>query len=1168
MANTQKTKADNKKETGGKRVVATQSVHNMASPFRREALGAISFFLGLFIIFGFFSQEAFFIRGFTLFLKGMVGVGFWLYSPMFFLASYVLMCHRGRPVIFRVCCALLLPISYSSFCFGFIRKDNRPSLTDIANLWDTGQATEGCGVLGSWLGGGATFCFTAVGSVLIFFVCTFLLSLAACNRSIMDIIDWFAQRPLYQYPAPTMPQFPKRPKFKVPKKNRDTAEEEDYTPYKKTKAKQQEEEDFDMVEELFHTRQKIQSKTAKQKTFEPQNELEHELEDEPEHEPEYEPEEKMEFPVYKSKTPSFEEDETPYAPLAEEDYEEYRDIESSTGSFQKRKPFHFPKRQSSEPVPIVEPLKFPEKAKRAEEGKEPPVPQQVQRGPRKKIESDVFSAWEDVKDVKMAPASKNVPDPLQHPERSIERNNNAVEELKSPTDSSYFNKKKSVPTPDQVIMGVIPQEEPSPDAIVELPATEFPTPESKPLSSIDIKIADDPSMRTVPPKVDTTQEEEILKPDATKGFQFQHTQKLPTQSFKKSTDTAPPPLPKPMPDPIIKMPSGFTSSKPVATETTAPPPTEPVSTPQKAEPVSKPTPPLPIQEVVILDTPPVAKAPYHNATAPTAPPTAQPIHTHPTAPTTAPTQSAQSTHSAQATQSDVPKKENNYVHPPLSLLRQGSYTDSSAQEEELSANRLRLEDTLKSFSINASIHNVTQGPSVTRYEVMLEQGVKLNKLTNLSDDIALALGATGVRIAPIPDKISMVGIEVPNRNVTAVEISTVIGSANFLNSQSKVSFAVGKDIAGNAIVGNIGKMPHLLVAGTTGSGKSVCTNSLIISLLYKASPEEVRLIMVDPKMVELQIYNGIPHLLIPVVTDPKKAAGALQWAVSEMMKRYRLFSDVGTRDLASYNELAETREDMEKMPQVVVVIDELADLMLVAAKEVEESICRVAQMGRASGMHLIVATQRPSADVITGLMKANIPSRISFAVSSGMESRIILDTQGAEKLVGRGDMLYAPLGEGKPARVQGCLITDPEVAAVVDFVKRENSLASYSDEIMEEIDQNVAAKEKNNKNSNAQASFDDDSQDEMLDDAIEVVLELKQASTSMLQRRLKLGYARAARIVDQMEDLGVVGASEGSKPRQILISKEQWQELKYRRGSPQTQQAPSETTETDHSPPW
>ena len=489
-----------------------------------------------------------------------------------------------------------------------------------------------------------------------------------------------------------------------------------------------------------------------------------------------------------------------------------------------------------------------------------------------------------------------------------------------------------------------------------------------------------------------------------------------------------------------------------------------------------------------------------------------------------------------------------YQYPPVSLLREGEETDSAGVSGELRANQTRLTDTIHSFGIDASIVNVTRGPSVTRYELELDQGVRLNKLTNLADDIALALGASGVRIAPIPDKISMVGIEVPNKLVSPVQIHDVIDSKQFRDHSSKVAFALGKDIGGNCIVGNIAKLPHLLIAGTTGSGKSVCTNSLIISLLYKATPEEVRLIMVDPKMVELGIYNGIPHLLIPVVTDPKKAAGALQWAVTEMMKRYRAFSEVGVRDLASYNSMAVKTEGMTKMPQVVVVIDELADLMLVAAKEVEESICRVAQMGRAAGMHLIIATQRPSADVITGLMKANIPSRIAFAVASSLESRIILDQTGAEKLVGRGDMLYFPLGSGKPTRVQGCLISDEEVASVVEFVKESGS-AQYDEAVLHEIEQNVAGNEKGSKGVGGSAPEDvDDAYDELLPSAIEVVVETGMASVSMLQRRLKLGYSRAARLVDQMEEKGIVGPFEGSKPRQVLITKDQWQEMQYKQG--------------------
>ena len=483
-----------------------------------------------------------------------------------------------------------------------------------------------------------------------------------------------------------------------------------------------------------------------------------------------------------------------------------------------------------------------------------------------------------------------------------------------------------------------------------------------------------------------------------------------------------------------------------------------------------------------------------------------------------------------------------YEFPPISLLRKG--TGGADGTAEMRENKRRLDETLRDFKIDASIVNVIRGPSVTRYELELASGVKLSKITNLADDIALALGATGVRIAAIPDRISVVGIEVPNKLVTTVSAREVLDSAQFERAKSRVSFAVGKDIGGNCIVGDIAKMPHMLIAGTTGSGKSVCMNSLIISLLYKAKPEEVKLIMVDPKMVELGIYNGIPHLLIPVVTDPKKAAGALQWAVTEMLRRYRLMSDAGVRNLEEYNKLAEHSEDYDKMPQIVVIIDELADLMLVAAKEVEEAICRVAQMGRAAGIHLIVATQRPSTDVITGLMKANIPSRIAFAVASAVDSRIILDTLGAEKLVGKGDMLYAPLGQGKPKRIQGCFITDEEVQAVVSFIKERQHVTDYSASILAEIDLRA---EQGSKGQPATASTAEHvafaCNDELLPQAVEVILETKQASVSMLQRRLKLGYARAARIVDEMEDKGIVGPFEGSKPRQLLITKEQWQAM-------------------------
>ena len=498
----------------------------------------------------------------------------------------------------------------------------------------------------------------------------------------------------------------------------------------------------------------------------------------------------------------------------------------------------------------------------------------------------------------------------------------------------------------------------------------------------------------------------------------------------------------------------------------------------------------------------------------------------------------------QAIEEELAEPEEAYQYPPVTLLDQNTDDNYTEVGAELRNNSRRLAQTITSFGVDAKPGDVVHGPSVTRYEFTLDQGVKLSKLTNLADDIAPALGSGGVRIAPIPNKSSVVGIEVPNRVVTAVRIRDVIDSRAFAEHRSRVAFAVGKDIGGNAIVGDIAKLPHVLIAGTTGSGKSVCTNSLIVSLLYKSTPEEVRFIMVDPKMVELAPYNGIPHLLIPVVTDPKKAAGALQWAVYEMMKRYKLFSENGVKDLAGFNALAGRSQELKKMPTVVVVIDELADLMLVAAKEVEESICRVAQMGRAAGMHLVIATQRPSSDVITGLMKANIPSRIAFAVASSLESRIILDTTGAEKLVGKGDMLYAPLGAGKPTRVQGCFITPEEIERVVDYVKQSGE-AEYSQDVMDKIEQAVKEKEKGGgKSAGAPEPAGESPDDELLSAAVDVVLETGQASVSMLQRRLKLGYARAARLVDQMEERGYVGPFEGSKPRQLLIDKVKWQELK------------------------
>ena len=506
---------------------------------------------------------------------------------------------------------------------------------------------------------------------------------------------------------------------------------------------------------------------------------------------------------------------------------------------------------------------------------------------------------------------------------------------------------------------------------------------------------------------------------------------------------------------------------------------------------------------------------------------------------------------------EIAKKEDEetpaYVFPPMNLLRSGARSAADNQSEA-TTNRRRLEATLASFGVDATYVSYTRGPTVTRYDFELRTGVKLTKLTNLSDDIALALGVGSVRIAPIPDKISTVGIEVPNKVINTVYLRDIIGSDNFKGAKSKVSFAIGEDIGGNSIVSNIAKLPHLLIAGTTGSGKSVCINCLLLSLLYKSTPDEVKLIMIDPKMVELGVYNGIPHLYVPVVTDPKKAAGALQWSVVEMMKRYRLFSEAGVRDLAGYNNLC-IRNGEKTMPQVVIVIDELADLMMVASKEVEESICRVAQMGRAAGMHLVIATQRPSADVITGLMKANIPSRIAFAVSSALESRIILDQQGAEKLIGMGDMLYAPIGVGKPVRIQGAFVSDEEREDVISFVKNHCEV-EYDQSVQAQIEK--AAEDKNSKsNDNVGKQEELHSEfDELLPQAVDVVLEAKQASVSMLQRRLKLGYSRAARIVDQMEEIGVVGPFEGSKPRQLLVTKEQWMEMQSIRGTAPLERIP------------
>ncbi len=483
-----------------------------------------------------------------------------------------------------------------------------------------------------------------------------------------------------------------------------------------------------------------------------------------------------------------------------------------------------------------------------------------------------------------------------------------------------------------------------------------------------------------------------------------------------------------------------------------------------------------------------------------------------------------------------------YEFPSLDLLTFVPDNNAALYRDELKQNAARLIETLSDFKIDAKVLDAKRGPTVTRYELQPGTGVKTSKIANLSDDIALHLAAPAVRIeAPIPGK-SAIGIEIPNKTTSMVYLKEIIGSEEFAANKSKIAVALGKSISGQPVVIDLAKMPHLLIAGVTGSGKSVCINSILISLLYKATPDEVKLILVDPKVVELNVYNGIPHLLIPVVTDPNKAAGALSWAVGEMLQRYKLFADKGVRDFNGYNKTLPEGE--KKLPQVVIVIDELADLMMAAKGDVEDSICRLAQMARAAGMHLVIATQRPSADVITGLIKANIPSRIAFAVSSQINSHIILDASGAEKLIGKGDMLYAPLGEVKPIRVQGCFVSDQEVEKAVKAVKhgRENI---YDDNIIKQIEQNAAMQKAGAK---AAAGDDDDEVDDpKLDEAIQCVVEKGQASTTMLQKFVGLGYVRASKLIDVMEARGIVGPYQGSTPREVLITKSQWLEMKARK---------------------
>lgn len=482
-----------------------------------------------------------------------------------------------------------------------------------------------------------------------------------------------------------------------------------------------------------------------------------------------------------------------------------------------------------------------------------------------------------------------------------------------------------------------------------------------------------------------------------------------------------------------------------------------------------------------------------------------------------------------------------YEKPPLSCLAVNTNSRSLKYEDELKANATKLVDTLKSFGVETRIVDICRGPSVTRYEIQPAAGVKISRITNLADDIALNLAAGGIRIeAPIPNK-AAVGIEVPNKNRATVTLREIVDTPQYKSAKSKLFVALGKDIAGNCTYADLAKMPHLLVAGTTGSGKSVCLNAMIVSILYNATPDEVKLLMIDPKQVEFTVYNGIPHLIVPVVSDPRKASGALAWAVTEMLTRYKTFSDNNVRDISGYNSICESI-GQKKMPQIVIFIDELSDLMMAAPHEVEDSICRLAQMARAAGMHLVIATQRPSVDVITGLIKANIPSRLSLKVSSQIDSRTIIDAAGAEKLLGNGDMLFYPVGIAKPIRVQGCFLSDKEVETVVDYIKGQEQSA-YDDDVMQEIERQAVQDKKKGSASSADDGDDDREADEMIPKAIEVVVDAQMASTTLLQRKLKLGYARAARIVDNLEERGIIGPYEGSKPRKVLISKQQWYEM-------------------------
>ena len=605
------------------------------------------------------------------------------------------------------------------------------------------------------------------------------------------------------------------------------------------------------------------------------------------------------------------------------------------------------------------------------------------------------------------------------------------------------------------------------------------------------------------------------------------------------------PEPKPAPQPIVQDPV-ITDAADFFTKPEPPvqPETQPVS-------VSQEIPAVPIQPAV-----PAARVSAENAVAMRGEPdadgwisiTAEPvdekeINTLVAAAMEKPAASEQAAAAAPAEEAE-PVDVFQYKYPPIELFERSPEEADTAAQDELQANARKLVDTLESFGVHTKMRDISRGPAVTRYELQPMAGVKISRITSLADDIALNLAVADVRMeAPIPGK-AAVGIEVPNHKRQAVNIRSVFESQSFQRMTSPLGIALGKDIAGTAQVADLCKMPHLLIAGSTGSGKSVCVNSIIMSLVFRSSPEDVKLLLIDPKVVELAEYNGIPHLLMPVVTEPKKAAGALGSAVQEMERRYRLFAENNVRDIKSFNRLAAESPDLEKMPYIAIIIDELADLMMVVGKDVEDSICRIAQKARAAGMHLIVATQRPSVDVITGLIKANIPSRIAFAVSSQVDSRTILDGSGAEKLLGQGDMLFMPVGAPKPTRIQGTFVRDEEISRVLDFIK-SSATVQYDEAMIEAMEKHTIQEGK--KGGSGADADDETDTDPMYNQAVEVVIDAGQASTSLLQRRCKLGYARAARIMDEMEQNGVIGPSEGAKPRAVLISRQQWLEMQMNR---------------------